>query len=40
MEQREEEEGMETTLLKTITQYRIQWEMEKMDIQFLTSTKK
>jgi hypothetical protein len=26
-----EEEGMETTLLKKIIQYRIQWEMKKMD---------
>jgi hypothetical protein len=38
MEQQEEEEGMETTLKKTI-QYRIQWKMNKMDTQFLTSTK-
>jgi hypothetical protein len=27
---------METTLLKKIIQYRIQWEMKKMDTQFLT----
>jgi hypothetical protein len=27
----EEEEGMETTLLKKIIQYGIQWEMKKMD---------
>jgi hypothetical protein len=30
VEQWEEEEGMETTLLKIIIQYRIQWEMKKM----------
>jgi hypothetical protein len=35
----EEEEGMETTLLKKIIQYRIQWEMKKMNTPFLTSTK-
>jgi hypothetical protein len=39
LEQCEEEEGMEATLLKTIIQNRIQWEMEKMNTQFLTSTK-
>jgi hypothetical protein len=39
VKQWEEEEGMETTVLKKIIQYRIQWEMKKMDIQFLTSTK-
>jgi hypothetical protein len=34
---RKEEEGMETTLLKKKKiQYRIQWEMKKMDTQFLT----
>jgi hypothetical protein len=38
--ERWEEEGMETTLLKKKKiQYRIQWEMKKMDNQFLTSTK-
>jgi hypothetical protein len=31
-----EEQGMETTLLKKIIQYKIQWEM---DMQFLTPTK-
>jgi hypothetical protein len=36
--EQQEEEGMETTLLKKIIQYRIQWEMKKMDIKFLTST--
>jgi hypothetical protein len=35
MELWEEEEGMETTLLKKIIQYRIQWEMKKMNTQFL-----
>jgi hypothetical protein len=35
----EEEEGMETTVLKKIVKYRIQWEMKKMDTQFLTSRK-
>jgi hypothetical protein len=30
---------METTLFKKIIQYRIQWEMKKMDTQLLTSTK-
>jgi hypothetical protein len=39
VEQWEEEEGMETTLLKNIIQYRIQREMKKMDTQFLTPTK-
>jgi hypothetical protein len=29
---------METILLKKIIQYRIQWEMKKMDIQLLTPT--
>jgi hypothetical protein len=35
----EEEKGMETTLLKKTIQYRIQWEMKKIDTQFLTPTK-
>jgi hypothetical protein len=35
----EKKEGMENTLLKKIIQYRIQWEMKKMDTQFLTLTK-
>jgi hypothetical protein len=39
VEQWEEEEGMETTVLKKIIQYRIQWEMKKMDPHFLISTK-
>jgi hypothetical protein len=34
----EKEEGMESTLIKKI-QYRIQWEMKKIDTQFLTPTK-
>jgi hypothetical protein len=34
-----EEEGMENTLLKKIIQYGIEWEMKKMNTQFLTSTK-
>jgi hypothetical protein len=34
-----EEEGIETTLLKIIIQYRIQWEKKKMDNQFLFPTK-
>jgi hypothetical protein len=34
------EEGMETTFFKKKKiQYRIQWEMKKMDTQFLTPTK-
>jgi hypothetical protein len=36
--EQQEEEGMETTLLKKIIQYRIQWEMKKMDNQFPIST--
>jgi hypothetical protein len=39
VEQREEEEGMETTFFKKPIQYRIQWEMKKIDTQFLISTK-
>jgi hypothetical protein len=44
VEQWEKEEEVENTLLKKkiiiiIIQYRIQWEMKKMDIQFLTPTK-
>jgi hypothetical protein len=39
VEQWEEEEGMEITILKKKIQYRIQWEMKKMDTPFLTSTK-
>jgi hypothetical protein len=39
VEQWEEEEGMETTLLKKIIEYRIQWEMKKMDTKFLTLMK-
>jgi hypothetical protein len=35
-----EEEGMETTLLKKITQYRIQWEIKKMDTQLLKNNDK
>jgi hypothetical protein len=34
-----EEEKMETTDLKKIIQYRIQWEMKKMDVQLLTPPK-
>jgi hypothetical protein len=34
-----EEEGMETTLLKKNIRYRTQWEMKKMDTQFLNPTK-
>jgi hypothetical protein len=37
--ERWKEEGMETTLLKITIQYRIQWEIKKMDTQFPTSTK-
>jgi tRNA A37 threonylcarbamoyltransferase TsaD len=32
----EEEEGIENTLLKKKIQYRIQWEMKKVNTQFLT----
>jgi hypothetical protein len=40
VEQWEEEEGMETTLLKKIQfKYRIHREMKKTDTQFLTPTK-
>jgi hypothetical protein len=39
VERWEEEKGMETTLFKKIIEYRIQWEMKKMDTQFLTPTK-
>jgi hypothetical protein len=39
VEQWEEEEGMEITLLKKKIQYRIQIEMKKMHTQFLTLTK-
>jgi hypothetical protein len=36
----EEEEEVENTLIKKKKiQYRIQWEMKKMDTQFLNSTK-
>jgi hypothetical protein len=35
----EEEEGMETTLLNKIIQFKIQREMKKMDTQLLTPTK-
>jgi hypothetical protein len=35
----EKEEGMETTFPSKLTQYRIQWEMKKMDSQYLTPTK-
>jgi hypothetical protein len=31
---------METTVLKKIISYRIEWEIKKMDIHFLTSKKK
>jgi hypothetical protein len=39
VEQREDEEGMETTILKKKIQHRIPWEMMKMDTPFLTPTK-
>jgi hypothetical protein len=39
VERWKEEEGIETTLLKKTIQYRLQWEMKKMDTQFLKSTK-
>jgi hypothetical protein len=39
VEQWEEEEGMETTVHKKITQNRIQWKIKKMKTQFLTPTK-
>jgi hypothetical protein len=39
VERWEEEEWMETTLLKKIIQYTIQWEIKKMYTQFLTSSK-
>jgi hypothetical protein len=39
VEQWEEEGGMETILFKKKIQYRIQWEMKKMDTKFLAPTK-
>jgi hypothetical protein len=39
VDQWKEEGGMETIFLKKVIQYRIQWEMKKMDTQFLTPTK-
>jgi hypothetical protein len=39
VEQWEEEEGMETNLLKKIIQHRIHREMKKIDTQYLIPTK-